>query len=469
MVFYVGDLITKVKDWVRTSNNRSSTERVDRLFVHSDIHDYKFLPSGKLLVASDGGVSVSSDHGEHWDIISNGLQINEIYKIATGNQTGSPDYSASIYFGAQDNGLNMIKVGDSEAVQYFGNDGMEVEVLPNSKYVLGANQYGRLRLMERDYKISDITPFLSMKGAWVTPFTVFDDGSELPDNVMYAGYTDVMRQVRSYYLWIGSHNWENISNGDLGTGYCNHIAVGGSEGEVIYVSKSRRLYKTTNTGEDWTLISDNLPSYTIADITLHPDNPDIVYVLTGSYHEDEKVLISYDGGETWTDVTGSLPDVPVNCLIYDHTATNNAVYLGTDVGIFYKDDDTQDWVPFYHNLPNAQISDLEIEDETNEIFASTYGRGVWKSPLYGKSCTDNVSMSHDLEGFKYYTANTIEASSLVKSLSDVNLVAAEAVELAPGFETSGESEFEAAIDMFVCLDGVESGKGYNLNGVYAGH
>jgi hypothetical protein len=38
-----------------------------------------------------------------------------------------------------------------------------------------------------------------------------------------------------------------------------------------------------------------------------------------------------------------------------------------------------EWAPFGNNLPNTRITDLEIQISTNELFASTYGRGIWKT------------------------------------------------------------------------------------------
>ena len=153
-----------------------------------------------------------------------------------------------------------------------------------------------------------------------------------------------------------------------------------------------------------------------------------------------------------------MPNVIINDVAIDNNSEVNGVYVGMDVGVFYRDDTLADWVPFYNDLPNVEVSEMEIDYKTNEIVAATFGRGVWKSSLYGKSCEDNIDISNDLDGFKYYTANNIVSSALVEPLSEVTLVAKTSIELVPGFETSDEMTFEGALDPFVCLEGIQRRK-----------
>lgn len=49
----------------------------------------------------------------------------------------------------------------------------------------------------------------------------------------------------------------------------------------------------------------------------------------------------------------------------------------------------QNWIPFLNNLPNVIVNELEINYAENKIYAATYGRGLWSSPVYG-SIPDNT-------------------------------------------------------------------------------
>jgi len=58
-------------------------------------------------------------------------------------------------------------------------------------------------------------------------------------------------------------------------------------------------------------------------------------------------------------------------------------------GVFYIDNTMQNWIPFLNNLPNVIVNELEINYAENRIYAATYGRGLWSSPVYG-SITDHT-------------------------------------------------------------------------------
>jgi len=60
---------------------------------------------------------------------------------------------------------------------------------------------------------------------------------------------------------------------------------------------------------------------------------------------------------------------------------NNSIYLGTALGVYYRDDLSNTWEVFSTNLPNVTVSDLEINPYDNTITAATYGRSVWQSPI----------------------------------------------------------------------------------------
>lgn len=435
-------------------------------YTHADIHTLKFTTSNTIYCGSDGGIYKSVDRASNWSSISNGLQISQVYRLGLG--TESNNVKSPLYFGSQDNGLNAIKTNSTTALHWEGADGLEVHVLPNNRYVLGATQRGKLKRMFNESGLNDVTPS-GEEGAWLTPFTTHDDGSNFPKNTVYVGYQDVFYQSTPYSIGpAGGGHWTNISNGALGSGNCTHIAVAPSNKNYVYVSKGSRLFRTTNLGSSWTNISAGLSTSSKNYFVVHPTNPNIVYVVTGNFSAGQKVYRTTNGGISWTNISGSLPNVPINCIVYEENSANG-IYVGMDVGVFYRDNNLSDWTPFYHQLPNVEITELEIDYSTNEIYASTYGRGIWKSSLYGKSCKSNVTVSHDLDGFKLFSANNLTSTSAVEPFADVNFVAANSITLSPGFHSVAESEFNARIDSDVCSDGISNrGESTEKTGIYAG-
>ena len=94
-----------------------------------------------------------------------------------------------------------------------------------------------------------------------------------------------------------------------------------------------------------------------------------------------KVFQTNDQGATWINLSASIPNIPVNCIVYQNN-TADGLYIGTDVGIFFKDSTMNVWQPFFNGLPNVIVSQLAIHYPTGKIRAATYGRGLWESDLY---------------------------------------------------------------------------------------
>ena len=82
-----------------------------------------------------------------------------------------------------------------------------------------------------------------------------------------------------------------------------------------------------------------------------------------------------------TNFSGTLPNMPVDTIVYQ-TSANHAVYIGTDAGVYYRNDALSDWVPYKYGLPNVIVDDLQIDYATKTVRAATYGRGLWQAPLY---------------------------------------------------------------------------------------
>jgi hypothetical protein len=137
------------------------------------------------------------------------------------------------------------------------------------------------------------------------------------------------------------------------------------------------VYRTTTGGAFWDSISNNLTTKTaIRTIALAPSDIDVIYVATYS-----KLSVTFDGGNSWTNISGSnLPNLPVNCIVYQDL-TNDDLYIGTDVGVYHRDNTMSDWQAFMSGFPNVIVDELEIHYGSGKIRAATFGRGIWESNL----------------------------------------------------------------------------------------
>ncbi len=60
---------------------------------------------------------------------------------------------------------------------------------------------------------------------------------------------------------------------------------------------------------------------------------------------------------------------------------SNALYVGTDVGVFFSPDDGVEWMPYGTGLPNTGIDFMEVHIKNRVIRAGTHGRSIWQIPL----------------------------------------------------------------------------------------
>ena len=110
------------------------------------------------------------------------------------------------------------------------------------------------------------------------------------------------------------------------------------------------------------------------------NDPQVIWVTFSGYNAGQKVFKSKNGGTSWVNISGTLPNIPVNCVVYEKKA-NNPIYIGTDRGVYYINDLLPNFVPFKFGLPNVIVDDLEIHYGAKKIVAATYGRGLWQTNL----------------------------------------------------------------------------------------
>jgi hypothetical protein len=209
-------------------------------------------------------------------------------------------------------------------------------------------------------------------GAWVTPYKLDPKNS----GTIVAGYRDVYKSTNY------GNSWTRISFSLANNNLLRNIAIAPSNTNILYAGDYNAIYRTWNDGLDWERIYSSATP--ISMIRVHPDNDSIVYFTHSSYNPSLKVL-KYDGTQAGnrsiTNLTFDLPNISVNCLEF-HPGRNNALYIGTDIGVFYRDDLSETWVPFMQDLPNVVVTELIANYQANILYAATFGRGIWKSSLY---------------------------------------------------------------------------------------
>ncbi|MBN8679929.1 MAG: T9SS type A sorting domain-containing protein [Chitinophagales bacterium] len=347
-------------------------------YNHADVDLLKFY-GDRLWVGTDGGIFSSDDHAETYQNRSVGLGIREFYKI--GVSKTSPNVVSG---GSQDNGTSVMRTNNRLWVDWLGADGMETFVDWNNANILyGTSQYGSMykSTNQGNTRSSISKPPDVEDGAWVTPF----EQDPQVSGTIYVAFEDVWKSPNS------GNSWVKIS--DLADGNFNHLKLAPSDRNRIYAARGSNLYTTANGGGNWATTTKAWGTSSISFITVHPQQPQRVVIVTSS-----NVYQSMDAGATWTTMTAGLPSGTKYCAIWENTG-KNGLYVGGFGFVAYTNDDLNgQWVGFFDGLPNVRVYELEINYISNTIFAGTYGRGLWESPLYQPAPPTAAFRSDQQEG-----------------------------------------------------------------------
>jgi hypothetical protein len=181
----------------------------------------------------------------------------------------------------------------------------------------------------------------------------------------------------------GGLTWKPINRGlhsqyipdpNAEVGHCVHrIALHPSRPDTLYMQKHWDVMRSDNAGDQWTEVSDGLPTDFGFPIDVHAHEPETIYVVpiksdSEHYPPDGKLRVyrSKTGGGEWRSVSKGLPekDCYVNVL-RDAMAVDRldpcGIYFGTTGGQVYCAPNAGDkWAPIVRDLPSV----LSVEVQT---------------------------------------------------------------------------------------------------------
>ncbi len=365
--------------------------------VHADLHVLEYNPvDGKLYAGNDGGIYYTANGGSAWTEITEGMPISQVYKIGQ-----SATVRDLVINGYQDNGTSTYDGTTWDFTR--GGDGFECIIdHTQHQFSYASLYYGSVaRYYNNSFQVEVCAEGkygIDESGAWITPFIL----DEYDPNIMFIGYKNIWRcnNVKASESQI---SWKRISFSLGGSNNSNMAVLEQSPANpnVLYAGRYDNKVFRTDAAYDgnpaWFDLTPFLPTITTpGDIEAHPDDENIVYILLGS-----KVYKSYDKGLSWEDISGTLPDVHKTSIAFYKNSVEG-LYVGSDLGVFYRDASMDDWIWFNDGLPvDASVNEIEIYYHPDSIIgdvirAGTYGRGLWSSDMYYATPTADFSSSETM-------------------------------------------------------------------------
>lgn len=357
-------------------------------YTHADIH-YLHYYGSKLYCGSDGGIFTSNDNGNSWSNISADINISELYDFSL-QKTNNV-----LAFGAQDNGCfsnytgwNAISGGDGFATAVSEAD-------PN--HIISASQYGSFgESYDNGFSRNIIMGYSTTNeyGDWHTPFHATRNLDTL-----WAGYERVWFSTNS------GGTWNALGSQQIAQYGIDKMEVAEANNTRIYASDYNKIYKIDANYTNYTITSTNitsgLPFAYISSIKTHPNDEDHLWVTLSGNSFGNKIYESLDAGATWTNISGTLPNIPANDVAY--SSQNNGLYIAMDAGIYYKDDQNPTWELYNKNLPNVVVMKIIVDEVNDLVYAGSFGRGIWVSNgFYNLSPPVSINENQQLANIHIY-------------------------------------------------------------------
>jgi hypothetical protein len=178
----------------------------------------------------------------------------------------------------------------------------------------------------------------------------------------------------------------DLSNGSSGIGltFGTIFTIHNAPADTNYIytgTDDANVWRSKDYGETWQLITEGLPYRYCMSIETDPDVAETVYVTFSGFRWADSaghVYKSIDAGDTWTNISGDLSDIPVNDILIDKNEETSTLYIATDVGVYVSYNDGENWSLVGSEMPVVSVYEIYFDKATSTLFAGTYGRGIFK-------------------------------------------------------------------------------------------
>lgn len=382
-------------------------------FIHVDTHAFAFGPSNKFFIGNDGGVwsstnVITSPGGQNWSNLNSTLSLTQFYP---GNSI-HPSNSQIGFGGTQDNGMQMFsgQLGWSDTASC--GDGAWTAVDPSTPSTVyttceAIGSFGTILKNQMDGTGAGFganwlaldTPAMDSDNTNFIPPVVVDPST--PQNI-YFGTDRVWQSTNGGISWNPiSTTLPSSAQFTCGGGACviTTLSVAPNSSNTVYVgADTGQIFTSTNAAGAMPTFSEidqsNMPGRTVTQVVASPTLSMTAFASFSGFSSCSgcdglgHIFRTTNGGGAWTNITGNLPDTPVNDIVVDpNDLTNNTLYVATDVGVFATSNGGGSWSELQTGLPHVECTSLKLNNTARVLRVGTHGRGAWDLQLPGLSGT----------------------------------------------------------------------------------
>ena len=230
-----------------------------------------------------------------------------------------------------------------------------------------------------------ISPHSSRRLYWASNFVYrSDDRGDTWTRIS----PDLTRQLKWEELPLMDRVWppDAVAYHESTTALSNVVSLDESPllAGLIYAGTDDGLLQVTEDGGDnWRRVEDfpGVPKWTyVSDVFASPRDANTVFVALNNWQRGDYrpyLVQSSDRGQTWTNISGNLPDRhDVWSVVQDHV-NGNLLFAGTEFGLFVSMDRGASWLQIKGGLPTIQVRDLAVQKRESDLVLGTFGRGLF--------------------------------------------------------------------------------------------
>ena len=343
--------------------------------------------NGNIFAGTLGGLYLSSDNGDTWGEINNGIgytNINDLEVISTR------------VFAATNGGPRLIYVTSDNGTTWSPADNglpensiIELAVIGNVLFALN-NNYRLFMTADNGESWNEINTGLQKTGSMTTsgnylfagtPTGIYrsaDSGSSwtpVNSGISSPNIYSLAASGINIVSWTDDGTYFSNSYGNFwtGLGFSQGYLDISTNGSTIIVGNSSVVYRSTNSGASW------FPLALLNGTTCLTHNG-------GTFFSGNNfgVKRSVDNGTTWNANNYGL----TNTLVFAFSAKEKNLFAATGMGVFRSSDDGHSWSSVSTGLPVDFVTALTVRN--NNLLAGVYYNGIYRSVNDGSSW-DKVS------------------------------------------------------------------------------
>ncbi|QIE58155.1 hypothetical protein G5B37_00815 [Rasiella rasia] len=377
--------------------------------VHPDHHAWWIHPNdGSFMMdGNDGGLNITHDGGASWRFVGN-LPVAQFYHINVDNE-----FPYNVYGGMQDNGSwrGPAYVWKAQGIRNsywqeisFGDGFDVVPDRDDSRYGWSMSQQGFVSRYDyitgNNYTVKPThpDPDVFLRFNWNSAINI----DPFNNSTIYFGSQFVHKSVDKGLTWevispdLTTNDPEKQKQSESGgltmdaTGAENHTTIlviepSPLEQNMLWVgSDDGRVHYTQNGGQTWTDVSTNIPDL--------PKGSWIVQIKASNKNKGEALLVANDYrrfnytpyayrttnyGKTWTRIVAENDVESYTLSIVEDPIEKNLLFLGTDDGLYISTNAGSSWMKWTHGFPTVSVKDLVIQEREHDLVIGTFGRAAW--------------------------------------------------------------------------------------------